>query len=70
MSAKNMVFDTGSSQIYLPTVEYEQFIDEVNKVKKCEYRDYDSLVYCECVDERDAGWPKIKFEIEDSRSKV
>ena len=49
--------------------EYRDFIDEVNKVKECEFDKYDNMRYCRCETEKDQGWPTVSVYVGDDTSK-
>ena len=57
LSVANVIFDTGSSLCYLPPREYNQFMQEVQKVKTCEYNDNEEMMYCQCSSVYDADFP-------------
>jgi hypothetical protein len=69
LSSKNIVFDSGSSQVFLPMREYRDFINEVNQVKECEFDSYDNMRYCRCDTEKDQGWPTVSVYVGDDTSK-
>jgi hypothetical protein len=64
---RNVIFDSGQTYVYLPTIEFNKFYDEVKASHKC-FEKF-GLPYCECSGDR-SNWPVIQFQMGDGENKV
>ena len=57
------MFDSGSSLIHLPKMEYNNLIFFFWWDKKCKFDDKSKLVYCYCESIYDKDWPTININL-------
>jgi cathepsin D len=62
LSVNAVIYDSGTSLIYMPTQEYNVIRAEIIRNKKC-YKDSSGDTYCKCKDEHDPGYPTIQIDI-------
>ena len=66
---EKIIFDTGSSLIYIPMREWNIFFDRIKHRKKCEYNENLGLFFCDCKDTNDPDYPTFSMYLGDGRMK-
>lgn len=61
-SVTGIIYDSGTSLIYMPTADYRLIRYEIVKDKNC-YIDKNGDTYCKCKNEYDTGYPTIEIDI-------
>ena len=67
---RDIIFDTGSSFTYFPTIEFEKFFKVIINKHKCYKKDGLEFTYCQCADTSFKDWPTIKIKIGDTKGNV
>lgn len=57
-----VIFDSGTSLIYMPNQEYNVIRKEIVRGKRC-YFDSNGDTYCKCKNEHDTGYPTITIDV-------
>lgn len=49
LTVDDLIFDTGSSFIYIPKREYQQFYKEITRDHNCDIEESTQMLYCDCL---------------------
>ena len=63
ISSSEIIFDSGSSLIYIPHLSYNVIIKEISKGKECNVEDSSGLFVCTCNGAEDSSFPTIFMQL-------